>query len=100
MPTLTVIYWRDIPAQVTARDGDRMAKKVLEDRFARAIDQAAVVADLAGSNEYLSQWTRRTRDCGPDLEAEVRAEADRLMAQHPDELLRALVKAGGRTTQE
>ena len=33
MATMTVIWWRDIPAQVTARDGRRASKIVLHPRF-------------------------------------------------------------------
>ena len=33
MGTMTVIWWRDIPAQVTAREGRRQSKIVLHPRF-------------------------------------------------------------------
>ena len=39
--TLTVIWWRDIPAQVVAKDGRRASKIVLHPRFQVAIDKAA-----------------------------------------------------------
>ena len=41
MATMTVIWWRDIPAQVLARDGRRQSKIVLHPRFQVAIDKAA-----------------------------------------------------------
>ena len=42
--TLTVIWWRDIPAQVIAKDKRRASKIVLHPRFQVAIDRAALKA--------------------------------------------------------
>ena len=42
MPDVTVVYWRDIPAQVIVGKGRRGAKRVLEERFEQAIDRAAM----------------------------------------------------------
>ena len=43
-PRLTVIYWRDIPAQVRANAGRERAGAPLPDRFMIAVDKAATVA--------------------------------------------------------
>jgi hypothetical protein len=92
---LTVILWRDVPAQVTAVDGARTVRRELDDRFQKAIDAAAMKAGLIGSDDYLDAWRRDTRACGDDLEAEVAAEVDRLEREHTREVLLALVRAGG-----
>jgi len=92
---LTVIRWRDIPAQVVAREGRTSAKVQLPDRFQEAIDLAASRAGLIGSDEYLAEWRRETRPCGEDLQAEVDAEAERLEAALPQDALMTLVRAGG-----
>ena len=42
MAALTTIWWRDIPAQVVAKDTRRASKVVLHPRFQVAIDKAAV----------------------------------------------------------
>ena len=63
MPELTVIYWRDIPAQVTATDGSASVRVALPDRFQEAIDEAAMAAGLVGSDDYLAEWRRDTREC-------------------------------------
>jgi Virulence factor len=97
-PTLTVIYWRDIPAQVTATDGGRTGRVQLADRFQEAIDEAAMEAGLAASDDYLNEWRRDTRPCESDLEREMAAEAERLEAFHTPEVLRALVRSGGVTS--
>jgi hypothetical protein len=97
MSELTVIYWRDIPAQVTAADGAASAKAALSDRFQLAIDEAAMQAGLIGSDEYLEEWRRETRECSADLAREVAAEAERLEAEFPPETLGLFVASEGRT---
>ena len=44
---LVTIYWRDIPAQVTAQRGRSREKALLDARFQDAIDRAALVAGLS-----------------------------------------------------
>ena len=95
MPELTVISWRAIPAQVTATDGERNARASLADRFMLAIDDAAMRAGLSGSDDYLAEWQRETRECGTDLEREVADEVARLEQALPPETLEQLVDAGG-----
>ncbi len=95
MATLTVISWRDIPAQVVAKEGRRTAKAMLPMRFQAAVDKAATVAGKKDMDEYLGEWRRSQRPCGEDLEAEVAAEAARLEAAFSKERLRALVANRG-----
>jgi hypothetical protein len=97
MPELTVIWWRDIPAQVTAKAGRASARASLSGRFQEAIDAAAMSAGLFDSDGYLEEWRRVSRDCGDDLEAEVAAEAARLESAYGDEELADLARAGGST---
>jgi cvfA/B/C family virulence factor len=92
---LTVIYWRDIPAQLTAADGATTARRELSDRFQKAIDAAAMKAGLVGSDDYLDAWRRETRPCGDDLDAEIDAEAARLEAEFDRETLLAVTRSGG-----
>ena len=98
--SLTVVYWRDIPAQVVARtrEGRRgAARRALSGRFQEAIDRAAMRAGLAGSDDYLAEWRRgEPIPAGGDPEAEADALAHRLEAEFTDEVLAALVAAGGR----
>ena len=94
-PELTVIWWRDIPAQVTATDGARTARVELGDRFMQAVDAAATTAGLVDSDAYLEEWRRETRPCDVDLEREAAAEAERLEAAHTPDVLAMLVQSGG-----
>ena len=95
MATLIVIHWRDIPSQVTAREGRQNAKAMLPMRFQAAIDKAATVAGKKDMDEYLAEWRRVERPCGADLEAEVAAELARIEAEYGKERLRALVTNRG-----
>jgi hypothetical protein len=93
---LTVIWWRDIPAQVTAKEGRTMARAQLSERFQEAIDAAAMRAGLIGTDAYLGEWRREPRACGDDLDTEVAEEAEWLEAAYPDDVLERLVRAEGR----
>jgi hypothetical protein len=92
---LTVIWWRDIPAQVVAGTGRGAAKVQLSNRFQEAIDMAATRAGLIGSDDYMAEWHKERRPCGDDLPAEAQAEAERLEAAYGDDRLLALARAGG-----
>ena len=94
-PILTVIRWRDIPAQVTAKDGRRVAKRVLHRRFQVAIDRAAMKAGKKAASDYIGEWVSDRRPCGEDLEAEVSTLAERLDHEHPREVLNQLIQQGG-----
>ena len=96
MPELTVIWWRDIPAQVTAKEGRRSARAQLSERFQEAIDAAAMRAGLIGTDAYLAEWRREPRACGDDLDSEVTQEADWLEAAYTDDVLERLIRADGR----
>jgi len=92
---LTVIGWRDIPAQVIASRGRDKARLELSARFQTAIDRAAMHAGLIGTDAYLEEWTRVSRDCGDDLDEEVRREAARLEQAYDRPRLERLVAGSG-----
>jgi hypothetical protein len=96
MAKITIVYWRDIPAQVIVKAGRQSAKRQLDERFEKAIDRAAMRADLKDTDSYLSEWRRAEPvACGDDLEAEADAAAQRLEDDFTPDRLRDLVSAGG-----
>ena len=97
---LTVIWWRDIPAQVVAKSGRTAARVQLTSRFQEAIDMAATRVGLIGTDDYLNEWHRETRACGDDLDAESAVEAERLESSYTAEALDALVRTGGLVGEE
>jgi len=96
MVSLTIISWRDIPAQVIVKRGRETAKVQLSARFQEAVDRAAMRAGKGSSEAYLADWKRsEPRSCGEDLQAEATAEAARIEARFSDEDLEKLIRAKG-----
>jgi len=97
---LVTIYWRDIPAQVTAQQGRNREKALLDARFQHAIDRAAMVAGMDDTDSYVAQWRREAVKCLADLAPAVAVEAARLDESYPDDRLERLVRSGGVEEQE
>lgn len=96
MAKLTITYWRDIPAQVTVKAGRKNAKRILNERFEKAIDRAAMKAKLRDSDSYLAQWRKgEPQECGDNMEAAVDEAAAKIEKEYTDEKLNALVENGG-----
>src|SRR5690348_6677493 len=96
MAALSIISWRDIPAQVVVRRGRETAKVQLSPRFQEAVDRAAMRAGKGSSDAYLADWKRsEPRPCGEDIHAEVAAEAAKLEARYSDADLERLIRAKG-----
>jgi hypothetical protein len=96
MAQLIVVYWRDIPAQVIVKKGRDAAKIQLNERFEKAIDRAAMKANLRDTDSYLAEWRRATPvEVGDDLQAIADAKAKEIEAEFDDAKLTALVNAGG-----
>lgn len=92
---MTTIYWRDIPAQVTARAGRARASAKLDNRFQVAVDGAATRAGKTGTDEYLSEWREESAPCGENLQAEVDNRKAELEERFSPSVLREYVKTGG-----
>jgi hypothetical protein len=101
MAQITIVYWRDIPAQVIAKQGRKTAKVVLDERFEKAIDRAAMRAKLRDTDSYLAEWRRGAPlPCGDDLEAAAAETAQGLEEEFNTERLDALVASGGLDTSQ
>jgi hypothetical protein len=96
MANLSIISWRDIPAQVVVRRGRETAKVQLSSRFQEAVDRAAMRAGRGASDAYLADWRRgEARPCGDDIHAEAAAEAARIEARFTDLQLEELIRSKG-----
>ena len=84
MASYQVMYWKHIPSQVKAWEGDTQAKRMLPDRFQVAIDAFAMKDGSTGMDAYLDGWRWgpvEERQGAPDeVIAAVVAELD---AAHP-----------------
>lgn len=95
MAKLIITYWRDIPAQVIAKQGRKTAKVMLSQRFQEAIDRAAMRAGKGSSDAYMEDWRREYSDAGDDLDGAANDAAQTLEASFSDDQLEKMVKAKG-----
>ena len=56
MASYQVMFWKHIPSQVKAWDGDVEVKRMLPDYFQAAIDAYAMKDGSAGMDAYLDGW--------------------------------------------
>ncbi len=97
MARITIVYWRDIPAQVIGGSGRRAVKAILPERFEQAIDRAAMKAGARDTDAYLAEWRRGAPAEVPGTDAEaVAAEVARLEREYDDGRLKTLVGNDGR----
>jgi len=95
-PGIVVIWWRDIPAQVTATGSDGAKEQILLDhRFQVAIDKAAAVAGLTTTDDYVNEWRRQSISPEGDPVEAARAEANRLDQHFGPDRLNYLIRSGG-----
>lgn len=96
MAKLTILSWRDIPAQVVVKRGRKSAKVQLSQRFQEAIDRAAMRAGKGSSDHYLADWQRSAAvECSDNMDLEARAEAERIEQRYSEQLLEVMVKNKG-----
>ncbi len=96
MPDVTIVYWRDIPAQVIVGKGRRADKVQLPERFEQAIDRAAMKTGAAATDAYLAEWRRGDRVQIDGDGAEIAAaEAKRLDAQYDRARIKQLIENDG-----
>lgn len=93
---VTIVYWRDIPAQVIVGKGRKGVKRQLPERFEQAIDRAAMKVGAKGDDDYLAEWRRAApyELEGPD-ETVAEAEAARLDAEYDAARIKTLIANGG-----
>lgn len=96
MVDVTIVYWRDIPAQVIVGKGRRGSKRQLEERFEQAIDRAAMKVNAKDADAYLAEWRKAAPytlegDAGDVAEA----EAKRLEAEYDQDRLKTLIANDG-----
>ncbi len=99
MPDVTIVYWRDIPAQVIVGKGRRGSKVQLPERFEQAIDRCAMKIGARDTDSYLAEW-RKAAPYPVEGEPEdvASAEALRLENEYDHEVIKALIANDGWNT--
>ena len=96
MPDVTIVYWRDIPAQVIVGKGRRGSKAPLPERFEQAIDRAAMKVGAADTDAYLAEWRKAAPYMVEGDPGDVAAsEAARIEAEYDTDRLKALIANDG-----
>ena len=96
MPDVTIVFWRDIPAQIIIRRRRETAKRELPLRFTEAIDMCAMRVGARDSDAYLAEWRKGDPTLvGEDLEVEADRAAAEIETEYTKERLVALVKNEG-----
>ncbi len=97
MPEVTIVYWRDIPAQVIVGKGRRGSKIQLPERFEQAIDRAAMKSGARDTDSYLAEWRKGAPyEVEGDPDAVAAAEAARIEMEYDGPRLKALIDTGGK----
>ena len=97
MPEVTIVYWRDIPAQVIVGKGRSGSKVQLSERFEQAIDRCAMKIGAKDADAYMAEWRKAPPYAVEGEPADVAAaEAARLEAEFDPSRLRALIDTDGR----
>lgn len=97
MPDVTVVFWRDIPAQVIVGKGRRGSKVQLSERFEQAIDRCAMKVGAKDADAYMAEWRKAPPyEVEGEPDAIAAAEAARLEAEYDTPRLKALIDAEGK----
>lgn len=95
MAQLTIVYWRDMPAQVIVKAGRKKESRKLEERFEQAIDMAAMRSGASETDAYLEEWRRDTSEVEGDI-AEIADQTQAsIESEYDQDKLKALIANGG-----
>ena len=99
MTPITIVYWRDIPAQIIVGSGRKAAKKQLDERFEKAIDRCAMKINAKDSDAYLSEWRKEIIGSVEGNPQEVvKVEAAKLEEEYTNQILVNLISNDGKKT--
>ena len=96
MPEVTIVYWRDIPAQVIVGKGRRGSKVQLSERFEQAIDRCAMKVGARDTDSYLAEWRKApVAEIEGDPDTIAADYAAKLEAEFDTARLKSLIDAEG-----
>lgn len=95
MAQLTIVYWRDIPAQVIVKAGRVKESRKLPERFEQAIDMAAMRSGAADTDAYLEEWRRDATSVEGDIAQIADETTTRLETEFDAGRVKELIANGG-----
>ena len=96
MPDVTIVYWRDIPAQVIVGKGRRGSKIQLTERFEQAIDRVSMRTGAAETDAYLAEWRKAAPyQIDGNQDDIAKSEAARLEVEYDSDRIKLLINNDG-----
>ena len=96
MPLVTIVYWRDIPAQVIVGKGRSAAKVQLPERFEQAIDRCAMKIGARDGDAYMAEWRKAAPvEVAGDADQVAKSTAARLVVDYDTDRIKALIDTDG-----
>ncbi len=99
MPEVTIVYWRDIPAQIIVGKGRSGSRVKLTERFEQAIDRCAMKSGARDGDAYLAGLRKAVPFTVEGDPAEVAAsEAAKVEVEYDADRLKTLINTDGWAT--
>ena len=95
MQEITVVYWRDIPAQLLVGRGRKALKYKLPAKYEKAIDMCAMKTGAREADTYLQGWRKFVTKVATKDENFLEREAEKLMKEYDDKKLKFLINNNG-----
>lgn len=96
MPNMTIVYWRDIPAQVIVGKGRRAAKAPLPERFEQAIDRCAMKVGAKDDDAYMAGFRKVEQgEVETDATEAAQSKAAEIDADYDQDRLKELIANDG-----
>ena len=95
MANLTIVYWRDIPAQLIIGTGRKAKKRKLPEKYEKAIDRCAMKVGAKDSESYLQGWRKKNIPLLNHGEDAINREASKIEQEYSDIKLLSLIINNG-----
>lgn len=95
MAEVRLLFWKDVPCGVRAKDGDRQVSRQLPPVFQETVDAAAMAEGATDAADYQAgfAWAPPQERPGP-AEAAADAAVAEIVAAYPEERLKRLARRG------
>ena len=97
MKEYTIVYWRDIPAQLIEGKGRKAKKIKLSERFEMAIDRCAMKVGAKDSESYIKDWKKVWFHFQEGSGASLEKEAEKIEVEFTNDKLKSLIDNSGWT---
>lgn len=95
MVDLTIVYWRDIPAQLIIGSGRKAIKRKLSEKYEKAIDHCAMKVGAKDSDSYLKDWHKKIFPLSNSGEFVIEDELKKIEQNYSDVTLKKLIENDG-----